>query len=154
MEPARDGDAAAVQEADDCLAALLRVVVLRVGDVRRRSGRDVDRCVSLDAVARLEIREDHVTGRDLRAERLDETRTEAEAIRVVLLEVGEAREPDRCDERERHRRCPDRRPEWDAPANDRAGDERNRRSAERHPHGPVRPALHQEVGELPWIDEL
>ena len=73
MEPARDGDAAAVQEADDCLAALLRVVVLRVGDVRRRSGRDVDRCVSLDAVARLESEKTTSPAGTWRAERLDET---------------------------------------------------------------------------------
>ena len=55
VEATRDRDAAAVQEADDGVAALLRIVVLRVGDVRRRGGRDVDRGVALDAVARLEV---------------------------------------------------------------------------------------------------
>ena len=63
----RDRDATAVQELDHVVAPLVRIVVLRVGDVRRGCGRDVDGRVRLDPVARLEVREDGVTGRHGRA---------------------------------------------------------------------------------------
>src|SRR5215203_1181917 len=52
---ARDGHAPGVQELDDVLAALVRVVVLRVGNVRGRGGRDVDGRVRLDPIARLQV---------------------------------------------------------------------------------------------------